>query len=86
MFQHLLLSAKGNWEDKDSLEYIRKTSCRSGGQKLVLANWYDLGRWKTNYCNKTQLLTGNLEEKPLRSHFHIHFPLFLCNFLDTQRG
>lgn len=47
------MSIKGNQENEDSLEYIRKILCRSGGQKVVLENWYDLGRWESNYCNKS---------------------------------
>lgn len=33
MFQHLLMSVKGNQEDEVSLEYLGKTACQSGGQK-----------------------------------------------------
>ena len=33
MFQHLLMSVKGSQEDGDSLEYLGKSACKSGGQK-----------------------------------------------------
>ena len=73
MVQHLLMSAKGNQEDEDSLEYIKKDFMSNEGQKLVLENWYDLGRGQSNYCNKSQLLIFNFKGKSLRGCFRVHF-------------